>query len=217
MPTPTRQRPQRDPFEVLRRSERTSSTNATQNSTTTNARISRVKRKLTLTLDGKPNGNYAYTWDYPDGEFTNHYKTPLYTLRISNGIHTKAFQVIRFGPRYVRNEGYSVAGLADHQTHSLTWYPEYKLHSTDTAENGAWIVYGNFLIHDGPDTNNPNRADSMIGTAGCLEVFGPNGFSNFNRVLRELGGVTSNKDVDTKITYLKAIRPVIRGRTLVIP
>lgn len=209
--------PDYDPFAVLRRPERTSSTTTTRNSATSNTQISRVKRKLTLTLDGTPNGNHAYTWDYPDGSFENHYKTPLYTLRISNGKHTRAFQVIRFGPRYVRSEGYSVAGLADHQTHSLTWYPEYMLHSTDSAENGAWIVYGNFLIHDGPNTNDPNRADSTIGTAGCLEVFGHDGFSSFNKALRELGGVTSNKDVDAKIIYLKAVRPIIRGRTLVLP
>lgn len=208
--------PDYDPFAVLYGSNATN-TNATRNSVTTNARISRVKRKLTLTLDGTPNGNHAYTWDYPDGSFENHYKNPLYTLRISNGKHTRAFQVIRFGPRYVIGEGYSVAGLADHQTHSLTWYPEYMLHSTDSAENGAWIVYGNFLIHDGPNTSDPNRADSMIGTAGCLEVFGHDGFSSFNKALRELGGVTSNKDVDAKIIYLKAVRPIIRGRTLVLP
>lgn len=190
---------------------------ATTSRGTTNARISRVKRKLTLTLAGTPNGNHAYTWDYPHGEFTNHYKTPLYTLKVSNGIHTKVFQVIRFGPRYVRGEGYSVAGLADLQTHGLTWYPEYKLHSTDVAENGAWKVYGNFLIHDGPDTTDPSRADSMIGTAGCLEVFGYDGFSSFNKALRELGGVASNQNVDAKITYEKAVRPVIRGKTLVVP
>ncbi|WP_201634692.1 hypothetical protein [Psychrobacter immobilis] len=57
----------------------------------------------------------------------------------------------------------------------------------------------------------------MIGTAGCLEVFGHDGFSKFNKALRDLGGVTSNENVDAKITYLKAVRPVIRGRTLVIP
>lgn len=88
--------PDYDPFAVLYGPNATN-TNTTRNSVTTNARISRVKKKLTLTLDGTPNGNHAYTWDYPDGSFENHYKTPLYTLRISNGKHTRAFQVIRFG------------------------------------------------------------------------------------------------------------------------
>lgn len=51
----------------------------------------------------------------------------------------------------------------------------------------------------------------------CLEVFGYDGFSKFNKALRDLGGVNLNENVDAKITYLKAVRPVIRGRTLVIP
>lgn len=206
-----------DPFAVLRNPSRSSGVIATQDSQTRNTQISRVKSKLELTLSGVPNGNHAYTWDYPDGEFTNHYKTPLYNLQISNGTHTRAFQVIRFGPRNKRGKPLSVAGLADHQTHTLTWLPSYVLHSTDVAENGAWIVYDNFLIHDGPNTSDPTRDDSMIGTAGCLEVFGHNGFSRFNATLRELGGVAKNEQVDAEITYLRAIRPVIRGMELVIP
>ena len=51
--------PDYDPFAVLRRPERTSSTTTTRNSATSNTQISRVKRKLTLTLDGTPNGNHA--------------------------------------------------------------------------------------------------------------------------------------------------------------
>ena len=58
---------------------------------------------------------------------------------------------------------------------------------------------------------------SNIGTAGCLEVFGMKGFSKFNAARRELGGVAKNEQVDAEITYLRAVRPVIRGRELIIP
>lgn len=50
------------------------------------------------------------------------------------------------------------------------------------SEAGAWQVYGNFLIHDGPD----NKTDGAepYATIGCIEVWGgPQGFVGFNSFL----------------------------------
>ena len=76
------------------------------------------------------------------------------------------------------------------------------MHSTNSAENGAWIVYGNFLVHDGPDSLN-----EAYGTAGCLEVVGVNGFSKLNNAIRTLSGETDLHNVDAIIKYEAAKRP----------
>jgi hypothetical protein len=42
--------------------------------------------------------------------------------------------------------------LADYQTHTIkAWLPDYSVHSYPSPEDGAWQVYNNFVIHDGPD------------------------------------------------------------------
>jgi hypothetical protein len=157
--------------------------------------------QVTLTVAGAPNGNYALSWAYPDGDPSQAYRTPLYNLTISSTRGSQTFQVIRFGPRN-ENGNLSASGLADQQTHRLKWYPEYELHSTNLAENGAWIVYGNFMLHDGPD-----NFSEAYGTAGCLEVTGANGFSRLNDAIRRLSGESNLFNVDAIIKYEKAKRP----------
>lgn len=170
------------------------------------------KCEILLELSGEPIPNsYMFMWAYPHGSPETAVKVPLYRLHMYTKNKTGYyFKVCRFGPRCVvdknGNMKLSVAGLADRQVHKLSWYKDYILHSTDKAENGAWIVTGNFLIHDGPDTFSMY---DMYGTAGCLEVFGKNGFSTFNSKMLELSGESSLKNVKAKITYLKAVRPKI--------
>lgn len=161
-----------------------------------------------ITIAGTPNGRFAYTWAYPHGDSTA-YRTALYNIRVSStndkGVTTSVnFEGVRFGPRNV-NGKLSVAGLAEEQTHHLTWYPGYKLHSSETAENGAWIVYGNYLIHDGGD-----GPRDLVGTAGCVEIYGPQGFSKFNEAILKLSGEKSLKDVNATVHYEKARRPTIK-------
>ncbi|WP_180066034.1 MULTISPECIES: hypothetical protein [unclassified Acinetobacter] len=192
-----------DPFEQIRKEM------ANKQNAITNCK----KNEVLLELASKPIPNsYMYMWGYPHGSPHTAVKVPLYRLHM----YTKDkkgyyFKVCRFGPRCVidkkGNTILSVAGLADQQVHKLTWYKEYILHSTDKAENGAWIVTGNFLIHDGPDTCS---MDDMYGTAGCLEVFGHKGFSVFNQKMLELSGESELKKVKAKITYHKAVRPKIK-------
>ncbi len=84
-------------------------------------------------------------------------------------------------------------------------------------EKGAWQVYGNFLIHDGPD--DPKR--EIYASIGCLEVCnGPNGFDKFNDFIVSLSGshatTRMNKLLDVgksgkmKIIYKKATRPALQ-------
>jgi RHS repeat-associated protein len=164
--------------------------------------------KVTLTVSGVTSGNYALSWAYPDGDPSIVYKTPLYKLTVSSSLGpSQTFEVIRFGPRN-KNGKLSVAGLADAQTHELEWFPGYTLHSTNSAENGAWIVYGNFLLHDGPDDFN-----EAFGTAGCLEVVGKEGFSKLKDAVLKLSGEACLCDVDAIIIYKAAKRPPLSAFT----
>jgi hypothetical protein len=110
-----------------------------------------------------------------------------------------------------------VVGLADTQTHIIkSWLPSYSVHSASSREDGAWQVYNNFLIHDGPD--NPMSKRSIYASIGCIEICGgPQGFANFNDFIIELSGATAStranklaqigKAHNISITYLSAPRP----------
>ncbi len=121
-------------------------------------------------------------------------------MKITSSLGSESFEVIRFGPSN-KNGKISVSGLADEQTHKLQWYPEYGLHSTSYGEPGAWIVYGNFLLHDGPDD-----FSQAFGTDGCLEVVGPNGFNKLNNAILRLSGKDNLYNVDATIKYEAAKR-----------
>ena len=84
-----------------------------------------------------------------------------------------------------------------------------------SPENGAWQVYGNFLIHDGPD--NPSE---IFATIGCIEIMGVRGFVRFNDVIIGLSGPKA-KTRDQRlieiggagrmsITYARASRPALK-------
>ena len=162
----------------------------------------RKTHKITITIAGSPNGNFTSTWAYPDGDRTEYRKTPLYDIIVSSDIGSEKFEGIRFGPRN-KNGKTSVPGLADSQTHKIAWHPSYDPSSNGSAEKGAWIIYGNFLIHDGPD--NPRQP---FGTAGCVEVAGPSAFSRFNNAILRLSGESDLHDVDGVAVYKKATRPL---------
>jgi len=109
-----------------------------------------------------------------------------------------------------------VVGLADHQTHIIkAWLPNYRVHSARSQENRAWQVYGNFLIHDGPD--NPTE---LFATIGCVEVMGYRGFVKFNDLIISLSGpkatsrdqqlIEIGRAARMSITYERASRPPLK-------
>lgn len=88
------------------------------------------------------------------------------------------------------------------------------MHSAPSVEKGAWQVYGNFLIHDGPD----DPASQVYASIGCVEICGgPNGFVKFNDYIISLSGTKAKtrakklaeigRSKIMKITYLAASRP----------
>lgn len=180
-------------------------------------------RKVKLVVGNNKIG-HALTWAYPEGDVSiRTYLIPTYHLTVS-GIDSvgkrkeRKFEVIRFGVQQKSlTSPARVVGLANHQTHHIKkWIPTYQVHSSHSPENGAWQVYDNFLIHDGPD--NPMGKRNIFASIGCIEVCGgPQGFVGFNDYIIELSGPKASKRSDQlieigksrnmDITYLAAARP----------
>jgi hypothetical protein len=148
---------------------------------------------------------------------------PTYELTVSGTDDSgkqkiKVFKVIRFGLKSINGRTPSVVGLADQQTHTIkAWLPHYSVHSARSKERGAWQVYDNFLIHDGPD--DPKK--EVYASVGCIEICnGPRGFDKLNDLIISLSGSTRGKRSDKLtdignskkmiITYQKAIRPATK-------
>jgi len=176
-------------------------------------------RKIKMVVGNKKIGT-ALTWAYPNGQSLGIYKIPTYTLTVSgeldDGKRTKKdYEILRFGIQGKTSKSARVVGLADAQKHKIkSWLPNYTVHSARSLEQGAWQVYGNFLIHDGPD--DPKR--EVYASIGCLEVCnGPRGFDKFNDFIIELSGSTQptrksklkeiGKSRVITIHYKSAVRP----------
>ena len=178
-------------------------------------------RHINLRVGSKPLRDQR-TWAYPAGNPGVQYWVPVYDLFVRGEDDAGAkvevrFDVLRFGV-YCRNSSATeqVVGLAEFQVHDIRqWIPTYSVHSATSTEDGAWQVYDNFLIHDGPDDGT-----EVFATIGCIEIMGKRGFVKFNETLIALAGVkgasTAAKLADIgsakviTITYEKATRPALR-------
>ena len=185
-------------------------------------------RKITILVGSTPIGK-AVTWAYPDGDpQVELFEIPTYAVTVSgtdnNGARrTKAFEGFRFGVQQKGNIGPRVVGLADYQTHKIKqWIASYEVHSAGSLENGAWQVYDNFLIHDGPD--DPLDANQPYASIGCVEICNTaQSFTVFNDYILALSGVTGNgrnerlrrigNSGNLVITYEKAARPALKPWT----
>lgn len=181
-------------------------------------------RGVKLVVGSKPIGT-AVTWAYPDGG-SEYFIIPTYELKVSGkttagAAAEKVFEVLRFGVQQVGKRGKPrVVGLANHQFHRIkAWLPHYTVHSASSPEKGAWQVYANFLIHDGPD--DPHK--QVYASIGCVEVCGgPEGFVLFNDYIIELSGPTApgraaqlveiGNTKNINIEYIKASRPPLKRR-----
>lgn len=145
-------------------------------------------RKIRLTVGGQTLGEQRVT-AYPNSGSLPTYSVPIYGLNVAgkNGTGQAVsadYQVLRFGVQSKDGKTAGVVGLADAQVHTIKqWIPTYEVHSFGSPDNGGWQVYGNFLIHDGPD----NRSE-LFGSLGCIEVMGPKGSVTFNDLLLDLSG-----------------------------
>ena len=151
-------------------------------------------RKVKILVGGMPIGEQQ-TWAYPNGQSLGRYLVPIYKCTVegldnAGKVVKVQFDVLRFGVLCNDGKTASLVGLADYQTHVIkAWIPTYRVHSANSPENGAWQVYGNFLIHDGPD--NPTE---LFATIGCIEIMGSSGFVKFNDLIISLSNSkTANK------------------------
>jgi hypothetical protein len=179
-------------------------------------------RTINLTVGDTPNGE-AVTYTYPHDD-SKSYLIPTYTLEVAGkddaGNPAKnTYTVIRFGvTRPTPRSSPRTVGLANYQKHIIkSWIPSYTVHSARSDEKGAWKVYGNFLVHDGPD----DPATEAYASLGCVEICGgPKGFDGFNDYLISLSGSTKADRNDKlaeigaskkmSITFLKATRPPVK-------
>ena len=170
-------------------------------------------RPVNITIGGTPVGS-ALTWSYKydDG---NTYVIPTYTMTVSgtdpqgNSV-SRTFEVLRFGVyRDSPTKKAGIVGLAQRQSYVIKgWEPGYRVRSYASSEDGAWRIFGSYLIHDGPD----NPMKQVYATAGCIEVCGgPNGFLQFNNFVLTLSGAASLHQLGSSgamtITYEAAVRP----------
>jgi hypothetical protein len=189
--------------------------------TSVNLNQPHVTRKVKILVGGTQIGKQI-TWAYPEGgpEGGNlgDYLVPVYQCDVigvdDSGVkNRKSFKVLRFGVHCTDSRTAAVVGLADYQTYVIKrWIPTYSPHSAQSTEAGAWQVYKNYLIHDGPDDETEKFA-----TAGCIEIMGPRGFIRFNDLIISLSGpkAKSRKDQlheiakhgNLSITYESAVRP----------
>ncbi|MFY9479013.1 MAG: hypothetical protein WAQ08_15315 [Aquabacterium sp.] len=174
-------------------------------------------RLIKIVVGGTPLGKQV-TWAYPAGTDLGFYMVPIYNCTVegtddAGASVTRSFQVLRFGVQSKDGKKASVVGLADRQRHVIkAWIPSYTVHSANSPENGAWQVYDNFLIHDGPDT-----PEEVFATIGCIEIMGKTGFIKFNDLLIALSGSKASSRNDKlheigrsgrmSITYEAAVRP----------
>jgi len=128
----------------------------------------------------------AKTWAYPDGSPTDYYRIPTYRVKVSTKtsgkLISKDFEAFRFGVQQKGSIGPRVVGLANQQTHVHQVLDSHlQRHSARSTERGAWQVYGNFLIHDGPD----HPLTQTYASIGYVEICnGPRGFNMFNDYIR---------------------------------
>ena len=177
-------------------------------------------RNVKILVGGTPVGEQR-TRAYPSGQSLGVFLTPVYDCFVegkdaAGRAVRERFDVLRFGVQCKDGRTAEVVGLAEFQTHVIkAWLPHYRVHSATSPENGAWQVYGNFLIHDGPD--NPSE---LFATIGCIEIMGDQGFVRFNDLVISLSGPRATARPQQlleigsagsmSITYQHASRPPLK-------
>ena len=133
------------------------------------------------------------------------YDVPIYQMvvkgRNNDGEYVEeSFECLRFMPVLEEDDDTNTPTLTQLDMTSnnivniagvLGIYPSiydasYVVHSNSSAENGGIVLFGNYLIHDGPDNNN-----DIFGGAGCIEMVGENGYSNLIYTIMGLTGSAS--------------------------
>ena len=186
-------------------------------------------RPITIEVTEEKSG-VAVVWGYPRDDVPEDdigplYEIPTYKMIVRGSLDDgkpskREFEVIRFGVQQKTTKHQpQVVGLANDQTHAVKkWLPHYSVQSASSEEVGAWQVFGDFLIHDGPD--DPLDRRSPFASIGCVELCGSRGFTVFNEHLVLLSGskVPGQQDKlkeigdsgTLEVHYLAASRPALK-------
>ena len=141
--------------------------------------------------------------NYPIYEFPTFNMTVEGTLK--NGVsRSKDFEVMRFGVKQsTKSSRPIIAGMFNDYVYTVKrWKHDYLSASEIAEEQGAWVLYKTFYIHDGPDHPRDKKMHAF-GLIGCVGVCGLNGFSNLNKFIIELAGPTAT-------TYREQLEQIAR-------
>ena len=163
-------------------------------------------RPVTVTITNITLGT-AHLTSYPDKQNSSIlYSVPLYRVYVAgrdsaNNLVSEDFEAIRFGIHKPYSGQVSVVGLADAQTHTLSW------DDISTMPNKAWRVYDGFFIHKGPEY----PITQNYGSIGCVEICGVDEWDRFNDLIKNLTGLSNLTQISNSglltAEYESATRP----------
>lgn len=146
------------------------------------------------------------------------YEVPIYKVRLTSTARPKENRessTLRFTPTHVDGK-LIMAGLADQQSYNSPSYnPEYSPHNSEGLDNGAFSLYGNFLLHGGPDT----ITSYGVGGMGCIEIVD---FEHFKwDIIYMAGRIFPSDEPEKSLVFLcnkgririvieKAVKPIIK-------
>lgn len=161
-------------------------------------------RPVIVLITGQTNGTAIVV---PGKKILEYYRVPLYEVYV-NGMDSNkrpalaSFLAIRFGVMRYGDGHTGVVGLSQTQKYVVkNYFPDKYYRPNGRMEAGAWQVSGNYLIHDGPDDNS-----QTMSAFGCIELYGPGAFGEFNRTLLALSGASSEIELaqSGKLTVMYA-------------
>jgi|GEM_PF-5689280 len=162
---------------------------------------------VTINVTNRQNG-YAYVRGYPNRTYDNGktiaYKVPLYDVDVTYDGVTTTFQAIRFAVQ-TRGSSPMMQGVQSGE-YDVTFDPNYH-----PDFGGSWHVdgalNGGVFFHNGPPQLN------WVGAGeGCIQVFGPNCWTDFNGLLNQYAPPGSGVSVRATFEYAP-LPPVVRGFT----
>lgn len=163
-------------------------------------------RRVTIIITNFTLGN-AHVKSYPDNQNSSIlYRVPLYRVYVegrdaANNLVQKDFEAIRFGVHKPYSSHARIVGLADTQTHTLSW------DNISTMPGNAWRVYDGFFVHKGPDF----PLTEHYGSIGCVEICGLDEWDRFNDVIKNLTGLNTFNQISNSgllsADYESATRP----------
>lgn len=128
------------------------------------------------------------------------YQVPIYKVKLTSTARpdeAKWGSTLRFTPTQGDGGRIIMAGLADQQSfNSPSYNPEYSPHNSPGLDNGAFSLYGNFLLHGGPDS----ITSYGLGGKGCVEIVN---FEDFKLdIIYMAGRIVPSDELEKMLVFL---------------